>query len=68
MCGRMTLTRSGSEIAEFFALADAESELWAESMSILAELLPGADIGGRGALVAARLTAMVMGVCVAALG
>ena len=27
----------------------------------LAELMPGADIGGRGALVAARLVAMVMG-------
>jgi agmatinase len=27
----------------------------------LAELMPGADIGGRGALVAARIVAMVMG-------
>ena len=29
----------------------------------LAELMPGADIGGRGALVAARIVAMIMGLC-----
>jgi len=29
----------------------------------LVELMPGADIGGRGALVAARIVAMVMGLC-----
>ena len=27
MCGRMTLTRSGSEIAEYFSLAMAEDEI-----------------------------------------
>jgi agmatinase len=29
----------------------------------LVELMPGADIGGRGALVAARIVAMIMGLC-----